>query len=989
MEIGPTKLESRAGGLPASNGPHSRAVVPDHELIRQIGEGAYGEVWLARNVMGTHRAVKIVHRRNFKSDQPYEREFTGIRKYEPISRTNEGLVDILQVGRNDAEGYFYYVMELADAVGAEVQSSKFKVQSSASNKSATLERTNTTLNIEPGTLNPAAYVPRTLKSEIQRRGRLPPAECVQLGLSLCHALTHLHEHNLLHRDLKPANLIFVDGVPKLADIGLVTEATDAQTFVGTEGFIPPEGPNTRQADIFSLGIVLYEIGSGKQAKDFPEPSLELVKGKEREALLELNAIILKACAADPRQRYAAAEAMREELALLQRGKSVVARHTRQRLLVAARRFATVASLVFVVAASGYLVAHKPGRIATLTPRQLVPDKPVFWQSLAPWRRFDFSPNGDRIVSAGPNTNKLFLWDQKTSINRPLALRGIDRWNIAVAVNWPAPRWAPDGQHFIFQAAKKISGTAEGPVHVFALFLANADTGEARQIGPELALNERVRDVCWLPDGKAVTYFSFDDRFYTLALTGGRSLWLDSNLPSEKPLIELGAYSADGNWVLISAGPGTKEARTEERNIWLMPHLGGRAVPVVQRPGLNGNPIWGPDGTTIYFVSSGGSRVGDHNFAETWGIWKIRIDSKSGTPRGGTEEVFARKGLKILYPKLVAGGHKLTYLVEGPDTRVWVADAERTDQPTEVVRGQRPIPSPDGRTIYFRGETLEQQGIYAIDRSGKSGVRRVTALVPLSGISLSPGGERIAFSSDDGKRLSVFVVPSSGGDPTLLEELAEAERVFPVWSPDGRWLSYSLDKVLYRVSPDGKTREALATLYRWQSGSARWSSDGTHIAGFGYGTPEDWAEEKIGVFVVSVADKTLRKLSPESEDKYKEGLEWHPSGEYLTYMFYGPEENSAQIRRAYLDGRPTDLMIDQPEHWDWIGIWTPDGRRFLFSSTPCKGPGTARHVYDAQTGEITHGSVYPGSWPAWSRDGRTVVWTTGNTSLYFEILEDFP
>jgi eukaryotic-like serine/threonine-protein kinase len=89
--------------------------IPDHVLLRPIGRGAYGEVWLARNVMGVLRAVKIVERRNFDSDRPYEREFAGIQRYEPVSRLTDGLVHVLHVGRNDAVGYFYYVMELADA----------------------------------------------------------------------------------------------------------------------------------------------------------------------------------------------------------------------------------------------------------------------------------------------------------------------------------------------------------------------------------------------------------------------------------------------------------------------------------------------------------------------------------------------------------------------------------------------------------------------------------------------------------------------------------------------------------------------------------------------------------------------------------------------------------------------------------------------------------------------------------------------------------
>jgi eukaryotic-like serine/threonine-protein kinase len=93
---------------------HPPPTIPDHELIRRIGAGAYGEVWLARNTLGAYRAVKVIYRSDFDSDRPYDREFDGIRKAEPVSRTHESQVDILHVGRGN--GHFYYVMELADGV---------------------------------------------------------------------------------------------------------------------------------------------------------------------------------------------------------------------------------------------------------------------------------------------------------------------------------------------------------------------------------------------------------------------------------------------------------------------------------------------------------------------------------------------------------------------------------------------------------------------------------------------------------------------------------------------------------------------------------------------------------------------------------------------------------------------------------------------------------------------------------------------------------
>src|SRR5687768_13358936 len=276
----------------------STPVVPDHELIRRIGQGAYGEVWLARNVLGGYRAVKAVLRSSFKTEEPYEREFRGIQRFEPISRSNEGFVDVLQVGRNDAARCFYYVMELADDANAEAW-----VRNAESAESQ---------NILKPLLE--TYVPKTLQSEIRKRGRLPPDECVQLGLSLSLALAHLHRHGLIHRDIKPSNIIFVGSVPKLADIGLVTDLSDAQSFVGTEGFIPPEGPNTPQADIYSLGKVLYEISMGKDRKLFPEPPTLLGDSPDSARLEELNAIILKACASHPAERYETAEELTADLA---------------------------------------------------------------------------------------------------------------------------------------------------------------------------------------------------------------------------------------------------------------------------------------------------------------------------------------------------------------------------------------------------------------------------------------------------------------------------------------------------------------------------------------------------------------------------------------------------------------------------------------------------------------------------------------------------
>lgn len=256
---------------------NQRPQVPDHELLTRVGRGSYGEVWLARNVMGSFRAIKVVYRASFDSDRPYEREFSGLQKFEPVSRTHPGFVALLHMGRNAEAGYFYCVMELADDVAA------------------------------GPAIEPANYRPRTLAAELAHRGRLPLQECLDLGIALAAALGHLHSRGLVHRDIKPANIIFVNGVPKLADIGLVTQIGAQATFVGTDGYIPPEGPGSPGADLYSLGKLLYEISMGKSQDQFPELPTRLRELPEAVELMRLNAVVLKACEHQAAKRFRAAE----------------------------------------------------------------------------------------------------------------------------------------------------------------------------------------------------------------------------------------------------------------------------------------------------------------------------------------------------------------------------------------------------------------------------------------------------------------------------------------------------------------------------------------------------------------------------------------------------------------------------------------------------------------------------------------------------------
>ena len=248
-------------------------LIPDYELLRCVGRGAYGEVWLARDVLGGFRAVKVVRRVAFDDEGPYEREFHGLQRFAPISRRHHGLVPVLHVGLQREAGFFYYAMEAADdeQTGARIE--------------------------------PEKYAPRTLARDLRKGASLSAAELAEVGGALCDALGFLHGQGLIHRDLKPANVIFIAGQPRLGDVGLVTNVATrggGVTQVGTEGFIPPEGVGTAAGDIFALGRMLEML--------WKKPETEL-----DEAERSFSEILRSASAPDPAERPASAAALGGQL----------------------------------------------------------------------------------------------------------------------------------------------------------------------------------------------------------------------------------------------------------------------------------------------------------------------------------------------------------------------------------------------------------------------------------------------------------------------------------------------------------------------------------------------------------------------------------------------------------------------------------------------------------------------------------------------------
>src|SRR5262249_26088892 len=134
---------------------------------------------------------------------------------------------------------------------------------------------------------------QTLQQVLEGRGRLPWEEVVALGKQLCSALQHAHDQGIIHRDLKPSNLMVLPGGRlKLTDFGIakdldVTQLTSANCTVGTASYMSPEQCKgernlTHKSDLYSLGVVLYELLTGEKpfdADNAMDMFLKHVKGK--------------------------------------------------------------------------------------------------------------------------------------------------------------------------------------------------------------------------------------------------------------------------------------------------------------------------------------------------------------------------------------------------------------------------------------------------------------------------------------------------------------------------------------------------------------------------------------------------------------------------------------------------------------------------------------------------------------------------------------
>ena len=233
--MSPQDTDVRPGGTPVVPD------VPDFDLIRPVGSGGFGQVWLATNRTTGHLARSSSFPCGRRAGAiPRRGRSVRLSAWKPIvGRQHPNLLD------DSSRGPDVPAPVLCDGPG---------------------RRRRGRAGLEPGRITGPPRCSPGFKP-----GLLSPEVCLDYAGQLLAGLASLHAAGMVHRDVKPANCLFVGGQLKLADFGLVTEAHPLVSRVGTQKYMPPDGRMDMRADVYAAGLVIYEIITRSAGRRLSQP----------------------------------------------------------------------------------------------------------------------------------------------------------------------------------------------------------------------------------------------------------------------------------------------------------------------------------------------------------------------------------------------------------------------------------------------------------------------------------------------------------------------------------------------------------------------------------------------------------------------------------------------------------------------------------------------------------------------------------------------
>jgi serine/threonine protein kinase len=720
-------------------------------------------------------------------------------------------------------------------------------------------------------------------------------QAVDYAIQIADALARAHEHGIIHRDLKPRNVLITrNDAVKVLDFGLAKVVDDhgaegATTKIhfettpgavlGTASYMSPEQaegkPLDTRSDIFSFGILLYEMIAGQRPfsgrstaallgailRDQPRPLSEGRRGVPP----ELARIVAKALEKGRDYRYQHVQDLLADLRKLKRDLGPLeprSAHTRRGwralywlaaagLLVAAltlwmfrlRNFdAPKAELRLVstfpgshrapsFSADGNLVAFESdvGGVSQIWIKNLTQGEPLqLTDADAPSYRPRWSPANDQIVFYRPDG----IW----SVPVP---KGAPRRIMEGGSN---PNWSWDGRRLVYERNEEI-------------WVADADGANPRKVDgvpvvPNFVLGRRP---AFSPDGATIAYFQSRSNsplgdVWGVSLTGG----------SARPLTKDGAIGGTPTWTPDGRSIIYSSSRAGSMTLWKVPASGGTPSPITLGAGEDTEPEISRDGRKLIYT----------NTRSTF-VLKL-LDATTAQQR----DLFEVRDRKIVFPSFSPGGERIAFfrLLDEGDSHLFVIDRDgRNLAQVTRTRGEQnifPRWSPEGAALYYFGVRPRA----AFRKIGVDGGRPLEVVPEWAfGVvrwpDLDPTGKYVVYVRNErGKGDATFLRDLGTGTETPLPVLLD----MPRWSKDGRFIAgnrggqiriYSVAERSERVVTKGKIAQWNrddSVLYFQRSGRL---TDGAEIWRIGR---DGTGENKVAELWPMVSIDPFYDVSPRDE-----------------------------------------------------------------------------------------------------------------------------